>query len=168
MKDMYKTRLEKTQVFLKNCLQVAQDNGFLELMILNKDKLDQDYFSLSPTITTLTPQFPSPPPQFHHPHLDPIIRQAKINGWYIHPQEIEILHLSAQGSTADIYKGKWRGLDVAVKCMYPDFFRSNEHGASFFAQEVETLSRQRHPFVLQLIGASLDPPEKIAGLSHNS
>ncbi|KAL0394211.1 UNVERIFIED_CONTAM: putative serine/threonine-protein kinase/receptor [Sesamum latifolium] len=159
VKDMYK-RLEKTQVFLKYCLQVAQDNGFLEL-ILNKDKLDQD-LSLSPTITThsttLTPQLSPSPTQFH-PHLAPLIRQAKINGWYIHPQEIEILHLSAQGSTADIYRGKWRGLDVAIKCMYPDFFSSNENGVSFFAQEVETLSRQRHPFVLQLIGASLDPPE---------
>lgn len=70
-----------------------------------------------------------------------------------------MLHLSAQGTTADIYKAKWRGLDVAVKCMYPDFFRSNESGAAFFGQEVETLSRQRHPFVLQLIGACLDPPE---------
>ncbi|KAL0323719.1 UNVERIFIED_CONTAM: Serine/threonine-protein kinase STY46 [Sesamum calycinum] len=159
VKDMYKMRLEKTQVFLKYCLQVAQDNGFLEL-IVNKDK-DED-LSLSPTTpthsTTLTPQLSPSPPQFH-PHLAPLIRQAKINGWYIDPQEIEILYLSAQGSTADIYRGKWRGLDIAIKCMYPDFFRSNENGVSFFAQEVETLSRQRHPFVLQLIGASLDPPE---------
>lgn len=43
--------------------------------------------------------------------------------------------------------------------MFPDFFHSNENGISFFAQEVETLSRQRHPFVLHLMGVSLDPPE---------
>lgn len=48
---------------------------------------------------------------------------------------------------------------MAIKCIYPDFFRSNENGVSFFAQEVETLSTQRHPFVLQLMGACLDPPE---------
>ncbi|XP_012857727.1 PREDICTED: serine/threonine-protein kinase HT1-like [Erythranthe guttata] len=70
-----------------------------------------------------------------------------------------MIHLSAQGSTADIYRGKWRGVHVAVKCMYPDFFQSNENGVIFFGQEVETLSKQRHPFVLQLIGACLDPPD---------
>lgn len=63
-----------------------------------------------------------------------------------------------QGSTADIHRAIWRGFDVAVKCIYPDFFESNENGVSFFAQEVDTLSRQRHRFVLQLMGACLDPP----------
>lgn len=63
-----------------------------------------------------------------------------------------------QGSTADIYKGTWRGYDVAVKCILPDFFNTNENGVDFFAQELETLSRQRHRFVLQLMGACLDPP----------
>ncbi|KAG8375728.1 hypothetical protein BUALT_Bualt10G0130600 [Buddleja alternifolia] len=168
MKGMYKTKLDKTQVFLKYCLQVAQDNGFLDL-ILSKDK-GQD-FSLSPTITQSSFSLESPSPAQYHPDIAALVHQAKINGWYIDPQEvkfvilsassflIEIQHLSAQGTTADIYRGKWRGLDVAIKCMYPDFFRSNENGVSFFAQEVETLSKQRHPFVLQLIGASLDPPE---------
>ncbi|KAL0330480.1 UNVERIFIED_CONTAM: hypothetical protein Sradi_5034700 [Sesamum radiatum] len=93
VKDMYKMRLEKTQVFLKYCLQVAQDNGFLEL-IVNKDK-DED-LSLSPTTpthsTTLTPQLSPSPPQFH-PHLAPLIRQAKINGWYIDPQEVHFVTL---------------------------------------------------------------------------
>jgi serine/threonine protein kinase len=62
------------------------------------------------------------------------------------------------GSTADIYRGTWRGLEVAVKCIYPDYFHSNVNGVSFFAQEVDTLSQQRHPFVLQLLGACLEPP----------
>ncbi|PIN01419.1 Tyrosine kinase [Handroanthus impetiginosus] len=156
LNGMYKMRLERTQVFLKYCLQVAQDHGFLSI-ILSKDK-DQE-FSLSPAITNSIINPESPSPGQSHPDLAPLINQAKVNGWYIDPQEVEILHLSAQGSTADIYKGKWRGLEVAIKCMFPDFFRSNEHGISFFAQEVDTLSKQRHPFVLQLMGACLDPPE---------
>lgn len=49
-------------------------------------------------------------------------------------------------------------MHVAVKCIVPDFFESNESGVSFFAQELDTLSRQRHRFVLQLMGACLDPP----------
>jgi serine/threonine protein kinase len=45
-----------------------------------------------------------------------------------------------------------------VKCIDPDYFLSNVNGVSFFAQEVETLSRQRHPCVLHLLGACLEPP----------
>ncbi|KAF8401062.1 hypothetical protein HHK36_014365 [Tetracentron sinense] len=94
-----------------------------------------------------------------NPDLVAITDQAKINGWYIKPHEIELREQVGQGSTADIYRGSWRGLDVAVKCLCPDFFHSNESGVTFFVQEVKTLSRQRHPFVLRLMGACLDPPE---------
>ncbi|KAH6761365.1 mechanosensitive channel of small conductance-like 10 [Perilla frutescens var. frutescens] len=159
---VYKMKLEKAQLFLKHCLQVAQDNGFLDL-ILTKDKDQEILFSPTVTQACINPQIATPG-QFptlgqFHPELAPLVHQAKMNGWYIEAQEVEILHLSAQGSTADIFRAKWRGLDVAVKCMFPDFFRSNDNAVGFFAQEVETLSRQRHPFVLQLMGACLDPPE---------
>lgn len=63
-----------------------------------------------------------------------------------------------QGSTAEIYRAIWRGLDVAVKCIAPDYFHSNACGVNFFAQELDTLSRQRHRYVLQLLGACIDPP----------
>ncbi|KAL1552314.1 non-specific serine/threonine protein kinase [Salvia divinorum] len=150
---VYKTKLENAQLFLRHCVQVAQDNGFLDLI------LDKGKYQLSPTLTQAGVSPLISTAGRLHPKLAPLVHQAKNNGWYIEPQEIEMLHLSAQGSTADIYRARWRGLDVAVKCMYPDFFRSNENGVSFFSQEVETLSRQLHPFVLQLIGACLDPPE---------
>lgn len=73
-------------------------------------------------------------------------------------EQIELQEKVGHGSTADIYRGTWRGLDVAVKCIDPDYFLSNVNGVSFFAQEVETLSRQRHPFVLHQLGACLEPP----------
>ncbi|KAF6152346.1 hypothetical protein GIB67_006000, partial [Kingdonia uniflora] len=72
---------------------------------------------------------------------------------------VELCEQIGEGSTANVYRGSWKGHNVAVKCIYPDFFRSNEGGVSFFAQEIETLSRQHHPFVLKLVGACLDPPE---------
>lgn len=72
--------------------------------------------------------------------------------------QIEFEEKIGQGSTAQIYKATWHGLDVAVKCIEHDFFESNENGVSFFAQELETLRRQRHPYVLHLMGACLDPP----------
>ncbi|XP_051136956.1 serine/threonine-protein kinase STY46-like [Andrographis paniculata] len=155
MNGMYKMKLEKTQVLLKYCLQVAQDHGFLDA-IVSKDK--EQHLPLSPAIAYSSIGSSSPCPSQCHPDLVSVMRQAKTGGWYIEPDEIEMLHLWDQGSTADIYKGKWRGVDVAVKCMYSDFLRSNENGMSFFAQEVETLSRQRHPFVLQLMGTCLAPP----------
>lgn len=79
---MYRLKLQKAQLYLKHCLQVAQDNGFLDL-ILNKDK-DQESL-LSPTITQ--PSI-SPTPGRVHPELAPVVDQAKINGWYIHPHEV--------------------------------------------------------------------------------
>ncbi|RWR79534.1 serine/threonine-protein kinase [Cinnamomum micranthum f. kanehirae] len=75
-------------------------------------------------------------------------------------KQIELRKLVGRGSTADIYRGMWRGLDVAVKCIYPGFFQSNRNCQTWFAQELETLSRQRHPFVLRLMGACFDLPDK--------
>ncbi|KAK9273915.1 hypothetical protein L1049_018727 [Liquidambar formosana] len=154
---MTMVKLGTTQEYLRYCLQTAQQNGFLELIIKNED--DQQDCSLSYDIDNLnsSPRIPTPVPQ--HADLAALIDKAKMNGWYIDPHEIELQEQVAQGSTANIYRGTWRGVDVAVKCIYPDFFRSNENSIAFFAQELETLSRQRHCFVLQLMGACLDPPD---------
>ncbi|KAM3326955.1 serine/threonine-protein kinase STY17 [Capsicum chacoense] len=163
MKEMYKMRLERTQNYLRYCLQVAQDNGFLDLIINNnnKEKEQEAAAAASSTTTTIlhataSPQ--TPPQQQPHSDITYLIHQAKLNGWYIEPHEIEVEEEVSKGSTANIYRGRWRGLEVAVKCILPEFFLCNDNGVSFFAQEVETLSRQRHRFVLQLMGACLDPP----------
>lgn len=75
-------------------------------------------------------------------------------------KQIELGEPVGCGSTADTYRGRWRGIEVAVKCMCPDFFHSNRSSHTWFAQELETLSRQRHPFVLRLMGACFDLPDK--------
>ncbi|KAM7507448.1 hypothetical protein LguiA_017901 [Lonicera macranthoides] len=163
IKGMYRLKLERTQDYLRNCLQVAQDNGFLDIIINKKDNNinvngnnetnnNQQEFLISPP-----PQ--QSPPLHHHSDLSALVDLANINGWYIHPHEVELHEKVAQGTTADIHRATWRGLDVAIKCIYPDYFNSNENGTTFFAQEVETLSRQRHRFVLGLMGACLDPPD---------
>ncbi|KAJ6406572.1 hypothetical protein OIU84_010143 [Salix udensis] len=54
-------------------------------------------------------------------------------GWYIESREIEFQEKTGQGSTADIYRAIWRGFDVAVKCIFPAFFLSNESGVNFLA-----------------------------------
>ncbi|RZC85534.1 hypothetical protein C5167_041720 [Papaver somniferum] len=91
--------------------------------------------------------------------LAAIADQAKLNGWYIEPHEIEFKEQVGQGSTAVIYRGLWKANVVAVKCIHPEFFYSNDNRVAFFVQEIDTLSRQDHPYVLRIMGACLDPPE---------
>ncbi|XP_015972099.1 serine/threonine-protein kinase STY13-like [Arachis duranensis] len=155
LRVMYRKRMERTQDYLRYCLQIAQENGILDL-IVQQPPLSHALSSSSiiaspqvqiPTSTTTT-------------HLARIIDQAKINGWYIDPIEIHLQEKIGEGSTADIYKGRWRGFQVAVKCISPEFFHTNQNGVVFFVQELETLSKQRHRFVLQLMGACLDPPQQ--------
>ncbi|RVW52245.1 Serine/threonine-protein kinase STY17 [Vitis vinifera] len=101
---------------------------------------------------------PRTPTPVHH-QLETLIDEAKNSGWYIEPHEIEFQEIVAEGSTARVYKGTWRGLDVAVKCIFPEYFHNNEGAVLFFTQELDTLSRQRHRSVLQLMGACLRPPD---------
>ncbi|QCE16364.1 serine/threonine-protein kinase STY17-like isoform X2 [Vigna unguiculata] len=152
LRVMYRKRMEKTQDYLKYCLQIAQQNGILDLIIHSNGEVSQSSISSPRALnSTLTPSH-------NHPNLIPIVDQAKINGWFINPSEIQLGEKIGQGTTAEIHRGTWRGFDVAVKCMSDSFFSKNENGVIFFAQEVETLSKQRHRFVLDLMGACLDPP----------
>lgn len=87
---MYRKRMETTQDYLKYCLQVAQENGFLDLIIQNKD--DQQGIKdalptniVSPRITS-PHQLPTQVPQL--PNLAFTIDQAKMNGWYIESHEV--------------------------------------------------------------------------------
>ncbi|OMO86459.1 hypothetical protein COLO4_21121 [Corchorus olitorius] len=161
IRSMYKKRMERTQDYLRYCLQIAQENGFLDHIINSKHPISPNLFNLNASPQTPSPS-PSPSPSFlfNQSDLGMLINQARMNGWYIDPYEIQLQEVIGKGSTADIYRGVWRGMDVAIKCIYPNFFHQNENGVSFFAQEVETLSRQRHRYVLQLMGACLDPPTK--------
>lgn len=174
LRIIYRKRLERTQDYLRHCLQIAQDNGVLELMTNNKEDQHQSLLSSNTGSVIASPLLQTPLHQ--HSHQTPLHRycsqtpllqqsdlavtvsQAKMNGWYIDPKEIDLQEKIGQGTTANIYRAIWRGLDVAVKCIYPDFFHTNENAVTFFAQEVDTLSRQRHRFVLQLMGACLEPP----------
>lgn len=74
-------------------------------------------------------------------------------------KQIELHEVIGRGTTADIHRATWRGLDVAVKWVWPEFFRSSPSGEAFFAQEADVLSRQRHPHVVRLLGACLRPPD---------
>lgn len=68
--------MESTQDYLRHCLQIAQEYGFLDLILQNKDA----------TPPPSTPQMPTP--QHHHSDLAALIDTAKLNGWYIAPDEV--------------------------------------------------------------------------------
>lgn len=88
LRIMYRKRMERTHDYLKYCLQVAQDNGFLNLIIKNKDAdFDRQDCPFPSTLisTETSPQLS--PPLHQHPDLAGLICQAKMNGWYIdHPE----------------------------------------------------------------------------------
>ena len=71
----YRKRMERTQDYLRHCLQIAQENGFLELIVQNKE-------------ATPTPQMPNPTNV--DSELASLIDMAKLNGWYISPDEVYI------------------------------------------------------------------------------
>ncbi|KAL5995380.1 hypothetical protein ACLOJK_025439 [Asimina triloba] len=145
---IYKEKLDRLKDCLRHYLETAQEQGFLDFIA--------PYPNQSPlSIESISKLGPN---SAVDPRLSTITHQAKFNGWYIEPDEIALHEEVGQGSTARIHRGTWRGLDVAVKCLKADLFSSPENGYVWFAQELAILSRQRHPFVLHLMGACLMPP----------
>ncbi|KAL2651659.1 hypothetical protein R1flu_019787 [Riccia fluitans] len=94
------------------------------------------------------------------PALIALKADAKRDGWLIQPAEVQLLDELGHGATADIYRAQWHGFEVAVKCLRPKCFGANTDSVDVFVREVEVLSKQRHPYILQLFGACLDPPEQ--------
>ncbi|KAF8695063.1 hypothetical protein HU200_037671 [Digitaria exilis] len=161
LKETYKARLESTQGYLRFCLDVAQEHGFLHLI---SDTASQQHSpprdaEAEPGKAAGDDDEPSETPPPCDPCLVATRSLAVQHGWSVAPDEIELHEVIGRGTTADIHRATWRGLEVAVKWMRPEFFISNPSAEAFFAQEVELLSRQRHPHVLRLMGACLRPPE---------
>ncbi|KAL6846495.1 hypothetical protein ACP4OV_023943 [Aristida adscensionis] len=167
LKETYKARLESTQGYLRFCLEVAQEHGFLHLISDNAppqhdaggqpastagddDDVDEDDDEAEKT----------PPGDCEcDPYLAATRDLAVQHGWSVEPDEqIELHEVIGRGTTADIHRATWRGLEVAVKWVRPEFFGANPGGEAFFAQELDVLSRQRHPHVLRLMAACLRPP----------
>jgi len=98
LRVMYKKRMEKTQDYLKYCLQIAQENGILDLIIRSKGEVSQS--PLSPHAHALNS---TPTPSHNHPNLMPIIHQAKINGWFINPNEVTNYFLSSFSAPIQIW-----------------------------------------------------------------
>ena len=88
LRVLYKIRLERTQDYLRHCLQIAQENGFLDIIIDNKDNQQECLLASDIILANISPQTPTP----IHPHCDivALVHQAKANGWYIDPHEVSL------------------------------------------------------------------------------
>lgn len=86
-------------------------------------------------------------------------KQGKEQGWLLQTSEIELGQHVGSGGTAQVFKGTLRGKEVAVKCLLPAHMQADPEGLLSFLQEVELLSVLRHPNILRLEGACLDPPK---------
>uniref|UniRef100_A0A0E0B3J8 Protein kinase domain-containing protein n=1 Tax=Oryza glumipatula TaxID=40148 RepID=A0A0E0B3J8_9ORYZ len=167
LKETYMARLESTQAYLRFCLEVAQVHGFLHLVSSSNggdDEPHRDAGDQEPA-TAAADDDDDDEDAAEAPPCDPYFAATRDlavqHGWSVAPDEIELHEMIGRGSTADVYRATWRGLDVAVKWMRAEFFAAADQrsrGEAFFAQELDALSRQRHPHVLRLMAACLRPP----------
>ena len=67
--------------------------------------------------------------------------------WTINPLEIDVKEKLGGGTFATVFKGAWRGTDIALKVVKQDM---DTHE---FAVEMNVISRLHHPNILQFLGA---------------
>ena len=75
--------------------------------------------------------------------------------------QLEFLGRLGAGAYGDVFHGRWRHSDVAIKCIFSD--RSLDPDASeshirAFRNEVDLMMRLRHPNIVLLMGALVQPP----------
>jgi serine/threonine protein kinase len=81
-----------------------------------------------------------------------------MHAWEIAPQDLQYDASQppiASGGQADIYRGTWQGIDVALKVARPASEGAKAVFAEFMRREVRALSRCRHPNVIRLYGVCL-------------
>jgi serine/threonine protein kinase len=81
--------------------------------------------------------------------------QDEIEKWEIASHEIELGEKLGSGSFGEVYKGKLRGVDVAVKKL--SLKQIDERKINQFKKEVAIMSKLRHPNVLLFMGACCEP-----------
>eukprot|EP00803_Ostreobium_quekettii_P004804 evm.model.scf_1329.5 EVM.evm.TU.scf_1329.5 scf_1329:31213-38564(-) len=78
--------------------------------------------------------------------------------WRIDESELELEMRIGMGSFGEVYKGCWRGCDVAVKRILEQDQEFTEQLVKEFRREIAIMMRLRHPNVLLFMGAVTEPP----------
>ena len=84
------------------------------------------------------------------------LREQRDRDWVINRNEVQIRRDQnlGEGAWGTVYRGKFRGCDVAVKETHSNIM--SDHNLQSFLREAEMASRCRHPCLLQFIGATTD------------
>jgi len=77
--------------------------------------------------------------------------------WLVEFNEIVLGPQIGSGGFGVVYRGVWRGIDVAVKCLKPEA-EVTEESLSVFMHEVNVMSKLRHQNILLFVGACLTQP----------
>lgn len=83
LQAIYRAKLERMHEYHRACLQIAQKNGFLDI-ITKSHELSSTLFGDFMLKTSPRQQ----PATTCNPNLADIADQAKLNGWYIEPNEV--------------------------------------------------------------------------------
>jgi len=76
--------------------------------------------------------------------------------WEIDFKEVKVQEKIGNGSFGIVYKGMWRGIEVAVKKLHNTKI-SDEHLETFL-QEITIMSRLRHPNIVLFLGCCSEEP----------
>nr|UDO46925.1 ser/thr kinase [Pandoravirus massiliensis] len=85
-----------------------------------------------------------------------LLATANACRWIIAYDEIDLREHIGAGSCAMVYRGRWKGIDVAVKRFANQ--RVDERRQVEFRAETAALTAVRHPYVVAFVGACVAPP----------
>jgi len=85
------------------------------------------------------------------------LAQMQLQQWHVNPAEVEVISHLGSGAMGEVSKAKWQGTVVAVKRLHAII--DDSEGVREFMAEIDILSKCHHPNCLQLLGASLSPPD---------
>ena len=92
----------------------------------------------------------------HQPEPEPDVPQGTIP-----EEEIEFRGRLGEGACGEVFRAKWRGSDVAVKCMLPQQSERRAEHLREFRNEVQLLMQARHPNIVLLMG-TLETDSRLA------
>ena len=142
---------EKSQLRQERDAQIQQHQQYHSDMKREKDaqirKLQQDVSDLRRECHHLQQRLGTTPTPTH---------SQEVEFWRVSPEEVQVNQHEILGGGAWGYvaKGKFRGQNVAVKCVYPSILQPTT--VDRIRREISTMAQVRHPNLVLFIAAVLD------------